>query len=424
MKTRSSLIRLNRFKRTAVTAAFVCFISIFNGYSETSLRGDGTILLDGEPFLPFGFYGPHWESSLEGRFSSIKTAVQAGFNTLHLSAAGEGFADILDTAEKYELQLIVDTPYPPNLAGTIDYYKDRDCIWAWTLADDGDNGSFTLDEIKGFNADAHSRDPGRLTFLTLTGWNAQRRDRAGEFAQAADIIANQIYPITPLEGYDVTQDNALTETYLRTLNYVLAAEANGRALVTNTQTFNWSGRHPTPEEERNMTYSVLAAGAKGLVCYNYPGARENEDLWAELEILRGEVISMAPVLLDGQLTRVETGDPELVASIWEHEDIFYTVLVNTSYNETKQISLPVPDGFTGELQLLFPRLRDGLAIEEDMLTGEINPVEVQAYQFASATSVFFKEKLSDIFKERQDGFSILNFLFKGRNLQGRILINR
>ena len=109
----------------------------------------------------------------------------------------------------------------------------------------------------------------------LTGYYKVRWDDVNLYSRLPDITGYQCYPITSPRDYDVTSSNALTETYIRTLLYVKSAEIFKKPCLLHLQTFTWqrsnlsNRRFPTILELRNMMYSGLCAGVKGIFSYDF-----------------------------------------------------------------------------------------------------------------------------------------------------------
>lgn len=221
--------------------------------------------------------------------------------------------------------------------------------------------------------------------MSLTGYYLSRRSAVDNYSSIADASGYQIYPITPLPDYDITSSNALTQTYLRTLMYVNSAAKVNKPMIMISQNFSWGNpapdsRYPTVAEIRNMTYSGLAAGVKGILSYVYNSNLVNQAaLWNENKTLRTDVTTLESVLLNGTLTRVNTGDTELVISYWTYNDGIYVIVVNTSYTITKSVSIPI-SVFYGSAVAMFSRMPKTLSLSGGKLVGSISPEEVEVYK--------------------------------------------
>jgi hypothetical protein len=371
-------------------AMFLITVTV-TSQSTSSLRSDGTILVNGQPFFPFGAHSVHWSNSAADRMAGLKAMINAGFNVstqeYTQSGSGANFGDLVDTACHYGIYLSIGVPSPPNLPNAINAYKNRNCVLWWALADDGDDGSPTITELTTYNSNAKSADNTRLTYLTLTGFDTDRRNNVSSYTPIADVAALQIYPIGTHVNYDVTTTNALTQTYLRTLAYVQSATALNKPMIMNLQTFNWGSqsnipRYPTVAELRNMMYSGLAAGVKGIISYDFSFDLMNNQtaLWNEFKTLRTDVTTLQQALMNGALTRVNTGDQELVSSYWIYNNKCYVVVVNTSYSNAKNVAIQLPPGYRANIPIsLFPRIAGVLNSNSGILNGTVAPEGVQVY---------------------------------------------
>ena len=356
--------------------------------THTSLRAtDGAILVDGVPYFPFGLYEESNSISVETAMSYLRDMANGGLNCVHMKETPD-FGRVLDEADRLGLKIIVESRYGSILSGTtISDFRNKPAVIAWNFSDDADNGTTTTDELRRRYDAVKAADPTRLAFFSLTGYYANRRSRAAEFLNLTDSAGFQSYPISPLPDFEVQPDIALSDHYLRCRQYVDAAASltPKRNLLVTTQTFSWdlvspgSHRMPTPAEERNMTYAAYAAGAKGIVGYTYLGLPDEANLWNEVKALARETTVLAPVLLDGAINRVDTGDENLVASTWRTTDQVTVVVINTSYSLTKSASITLPDG-ARNLTSLFTGRPSGLALNGLRLIGSVAPLDVHVYR--------------------------------------------
>ena len=355
--------------------------------STSSLRSDGVLLANGQPIFPFGSYSLPWDSSLNRRMSALQTMIGAGFNVVLMEDGGvAGFSSLLDTALANNVKVFLSVPYDPNIVGEASFYKNHSSILGWMVADDADDGAETISSLISRNAAVKAADPNHLTILSLTGYYAARRALADSYTPISDVSAYQIYPINPPSDYDVTSSNALTETYKRTLLYVQSAASQNKPLLMHTQTFSWGSQSPNPRyatvsELRNMMYSGLAAGIKGILTYDFSFDLVNNQpsLWNEFKSLRTDVSALQSALLDGVFTRVNTGDQELVSSYWIYNNKCYVAVVNTSYTTAKNVSIALPSGFTANKTSLFSRMPNTLSLSGATLTGSIPAQAVELY---------------------------------------------
>lgn len=333
------------------------------GFTQTtfSLRSDGTILKAGQPFFPMGFYIDR--NTVANYRYHVNSIAAGGFNVINLpyvsGNTGE-WASFLDLCSSKGIYTLTQLDYAGSYTDPIYAHKNHPAVYGWSVADDADNGYFTIPQLQSRNSAIKSADANHITEMSLTGYYLSRRQAADSYTPIADVPGYQCYPITPPADYDVTASNALTQAYLRTLLYVQSAAKTNKALVMNAQAINWGNyssvsnpRFPTVAEERNMIYSGLAAGVKGIISYVIDNLEAQTALWNECKALRSDVSTLEGALLNGTLTRVNTGDQELVASYWLYNNKCYVVVINTSYSASKNVSLTLPAGYSGTKTSLF-----------------------------------------------------------------------
>lgn len=381
--------------------------------TSSSVRSDGTILLNGQPFFPFGSYNTitSYDDPLSTRLEDLQAQIDAGFNLSHISAQPLAHREaLMDLADQNDFYLYVLEPNPSNMPLTAPWIKDRKSLFAYEVADDADNGVHTIAELANYTNQVDQIDPNRIKYLTLTAYTEARQNQAGDFAAICDAIALQAYPITPLDDYYNTDDSrALIENYKTTVKYVDAANAQtpkrpmiytAQASIWSQDFGGWTNTHPNPRypsvaEARNMFYSGIAAGAKGIDVYCYSRDLQNTHtgLWNEILDIREDVSEIENALMDGAYTRVNTNDEELTASYWIYNGACYMVVINHSYTNTKQVSIPLPNGYAGQIDQLDSRFTNSMSISGQNLFGSLAPTDVQVYVIQAGST---PQKYSDV----------------------------
>ncbi|MBD2766766.1 T9SS type A sorting domain-containing protein [Hymenobacter sp. BT664] len=367
------------------------------GQSTSSIRSDGTILVNGQPFFPFGAYSIPYTEPRASQIQALSDMIAAGFNISTVADDGtpgarEAINNLLRIADSDHFKILISVTNgsvsnDPTILYAPQKYKTYPATFGYILTDDSDNGTYPLDYLAQLQAGVKSYDDSHLTFLTLTGWNTSCRNQANAYTAIADASGYQCYPIGFHRYSDWTAGTALTQTYLRTLGYVQSAALVNRPMIMHLQTFNWGDlsntpRYPTVSELRNMLYSGLAAGIKGVISYDFSfDLKDNQPaLWNEFKALRTDVATLEGALMNGALTRVNTGDQQLIASYWTDNTACYVVVVNTSYSNAKTVSLAIPSGYGGPITSLFSRMPATLSLSGNTLSGTLLPQAVQVYQ--------------------------------------------
>ncbi len=371
---------------------FLLLLIVGSSYcqSVTSYDASGNILVDSKPFFPFGCYGIFWENPLSEKLSSLVEMGKAGINIVCMEDIGEkdgpGFAKVLDEAQKNSIYVMIGTPYAPYMKWRAMERKKHPATFGYTICDDADNGKFTLSELATIHSEIKQEDPNHITHLTLTGWNSTRRSMASEFIAIPDLCSYQCYPICKHKDADFTKSNALTETYKRTLEYVLEAEKAKKPFIMLPQTFSWGSQsnspcYPSVVELRNMIYSGLAAGVNGIISYDFSFDLVNNEklLWEEFSNLAKDIKNIEGLLFQNNLTRHITNDNELIFSTWRKGDSTLFVIVNTSYNSPKNINQMISWGLGNKLIPISNRMDNGLTIEGKNIKGVLQPQSVHVY---------------------------------------------
>ncbi|HEX8549485.1 MAG TPA: T9SS type A sorting domain-containing protein [Cytophagaceae bacterium] len=368
------------------------------GQSSSSIRTDGTLLVDGKPFFPFGFYGVGFRDTYANKIASIDAVSESRFNTIVFEDISTyNFGGLLDrAAELGNVKVLVglgstETQSETDIyvTNSVNSHKNKSALLGWSVADDADDGRFSISDLTHRNNLIKSNDNKHVTFATLTGWDASRRNKANSFTTITDVSGYQCYPIGAHRNSDWTSTTALSQTYLRTLAYVQSAALVNRPMIMTLQTFSWgeqsdNPRYPTVGELRNMLYTSIAAGVKGVISYDFSFDLKNNQpaLWSELKSLTGDVKSIQTMLLDGKLTRTSSADAELVSSYWESADTCLVVLANTTYNKNKTVSLSLPSKYAKYVMTpMFNRMSSSLTYFNGVLSGSLKNQEVEVYKF-------------------------------------------
>ena len=363
-----------------------------------SLRSDGTLLVNGQPSFPVGFYHlSDVKPSGTGdttRTVDLTTIAGAGFDL---------FQPVIDAPDINTTQLLTDC----NTKGVkliAQYYwdggqsyrqslvtglKDNAAILGWNVADDVNfppsSPNYTpsalsvkAQEIKGYA-------PNNLTF--------------GAFVTDPGSLNGAVYPpstyagivdVAGIESYPIDEQNCAPSEELQ---YHAQSYINARTAFRGTkttywaipQTFAWNSRWPTIAESRNMLWVSLIYGSRGIMCYTYYDQKGlfpsvNPSLWAYYrDTLVHEVASMRPALLNGVLT-TPSGLPSYChAGVWTLPDKVYVVIANTNTTTAKTATIPLPSDAVGPATSIFAGDPGSFSVSSGNLTGVIQPRGVAVY---------------------------------------------
>jgi len=346
--------------------------------SRVKIRDDGTTLVNGKSFFPFGFYHVSWRATAEKRMKALQDIAAGGFNTIHASATKlDNYGEFLDEAER--LGVYVLTEQNVGLSNLVNAFKHKSAVLGWSIADDVDSGKLTREDILKLHQNAKALDLNHITYVS--GYSR----KISRFANCSDALAIQSYPIRS------GTEKELSSTYSKVSIAHNAVTKFNQALYANLQTFSWSfentpenrnARAPKFEEVRNMTYQALLAGAKGIIYYTYYDddwhLPEYPDLWVGMKSLVPEMQAISPFLLDGKFKMIDPGRNNLLTGIWVHHNQTLAVIINTSYNPISEVAIKLPKNVR-EARPIFAARGAGLSVKNGQLIGSLNPLAVHLY---------------------------------------------
>lgn len=339
------------------------------------IRHDGTILRNGQPFFPFGWYHVSWGFTAEERLACLRTIGEAGFNTLHAGIRQlDEWQELLDEGQRLGVSVV--TEYGIDPAPVIARYREHPAVLAWNPGDEPDGQGISPEEMAARAQRFKDQDPMHPTYMTACVPSSYAR-----YAGVADIFAPDPYPIT--------REGAATRPVYECISSARSeADKHGRSVVAILQCFAYvtdgGWRVPTFEECRNMTYLALLAGAKGIVYYTFADngfhVLEHPELWAGMKTLPAEIRLLEPALTNGERSILGSGAEGVVAGAWKLPDRTVVILASTEMTEARQVSVNLPPGAGTSI---VPLLADGLgslALSEGQLTGSLAPLEVRVLE--------------------------------------------
>ena len=306
----------------AVSKAYVEMSDPTESASTSSLRDDGTVLVDGEPFFPIGIYHvcecERNGNSVEMAFRDLKTA---GFNMVHRHKADISEADFISLADRYGLK-VFQVPAPSYKRDFVEEsniaaYRSHPSVIAWYLADDT-AGYSTPEEVMFRHRIAKALDPNRLTlqadFVMMDGSNC----RYPRYVHTTDVYLPEIYPVfwkNP-QGSEVSE---VVRDMKRIRSEIAEAGNPLKSIWPIIQHFDGWGwqRFPTFAELRAMSWESIVHGGKGIVWYVYHsrsgrgrGVVVSDEYWNNMTRVSSEIAS----LKDDLVARTAVEQPEV--EIW------------------------------------------------------------------------------------------------------------
>jgi hypothetical protein len=367
---------LNIFLKLTVIILLPMLVVNVKAQSTFSLRSDGVILKNGQPFFPFGFYHVSWGSSSADMIKHLNILADAGFNVMHASQTpSNNYGAFLDEANKRNIFVI--TEFGDDRLKVVNQYKSKPAVLGWNIADDIDNGHTTREQTIERHKQLKAADPNHLTYVSGYKRTTQPSPNIGNYVDIPDTVGMQSYPISM---------DILGAVYVTMANAVDAAKPYNRPIIGNVQSFKWyhsGARAPTAKEARNMTYQALIAGVKGIIYYTFYDSSNYlpnyVDAWDEFKALVPEIKQLSPVFLNGKLSRVNTGAQGVYASYWEHQNKIYVIAVNTLSNQSKNVAIKLPADAATQATSMFANRPTGLVVNNGNLTGTIHPEDVHIY---------------------------------------------
>jgi hypothetical protein len=312
---------------------------------KIGITADNVTLLDGKPFFPLGAY--------HVRPADLQTVRDGGFNlafswttTLLPTATPPG--DGVGYVEKCGAAGLKSVGLGGITKEIFAHYRDNPDLLMWYVADEpGGPGEGPDDLQRSYETCAES-DPTHPQFLL--------QNKPGEFfryASACDIYATDPYPINrqaqaSLENVASWTQGAVAAVFDRKPVYVALQCYTTKAVSEAGKPLDGAPRLPTAAEMRCMSYTALAAGARGLLYYAFDDsyynngairgvnlAKEYPEFWGQLSAIVKELGARQQLWTAPYSTlRPESLGPDLIV---QHKPYLaggktYLLVVNPKYD--------------------------------------------------------------------------------------------
>lgn len=322
-----------------------------------SVDQNNTILRDGSRVFPIGIFGVqagrgleesvrtgiNFRHSEELEYMKLAELVDAGFDFIHSyefqrGGMGEDFPGYiervekqLDWAQEHGVGVMQQMSLDPYESGDLNWsrkqveaVKDHPALVFWYTVDEP-AGFYAADLMREVNNLVKAHDPAHPTISVLcSGYD--------EFADISDVMMVDPYPVPASNIKEVSH----------TMNVIRTACKDSRPVLGVVQAFDWlshdkgrtseSGRAPSREELRAMSYQFIVNGAKGLIFFCFYRNVDLPEVWqAQKEIAR-EIRSIEQVILapDSDLrVEVQPADGKLEYSVKKCDGKDYLLVVNT-----------------------------------------------------------------------------------------------
>ncbi len=324
---------------------------------EVWLDTRGNPYVDGEPFLPFGWYGAPFDKAPE------MTAV----HTYSIWSDVNDIRRALDRAQAANKKLVL-TPFhgekrwsdpikeearrgaftrvhEDRIRYVINAIKDHPAILAWYMADEPEGRAHSVEWYKSAYALLREIDPHHPCIMLNYGLRGIRT-----YYEGCDVLMPDCYPVFREDGTTRKPLWALTE-WTETARVL-------RPTWLVPQVFDWDGtgtitspgRPPTFDEARNQIWQAFAAGARGVFMFSYRGSRTSSELRIGAAHMAREALALKPAFFGQDLRdklKVQTTpqDEHFATALLRFGDDLLLIAVNTAYQARSarfQLNTSVP----------------------------------------------------------------------------------
>ena len=278
-----------------------------NTRDRVTLRKDGAVLIDREPFFPIGIYAV-WKkafnsNSFDRAFAELKAN---GFNVAHTYNPGRtaDFREFMDSAARHGIRLFLSSGQGANRMDVQTVLEDvarersHPAVLAWYLADDT-SAHVSPRDLTRLSEAIRAIDPDHIT-VQADGVGQPPSSNYSTFVGATDGFLPEIYPIRG----DDNVPQVITD--MQTLRADIQAAGNPVKtvwpIIQYFEGWGWP-RFPTAEELRAMSFLALIHGANGITWYTYGGRDKNHgathtaDTWRTMCGVSKEISGLQAVLL-------------------------------------------------------------------------------------------------------------------------------
>lgn len=367
---------------------------------------NNSFIADGKPFFPLGVYNSWYLNWSEKYLPEI---ADSPFNCiLDYSANHKSKKEIfsyLDELQQKGLKEIynINDLYPSArdfkdsgwegihgnnqiASAVINAYKNHPAILAWYLNDE--LPASLVPEMTDYYQRVSKEDPSRPCIIVLCNMPEVKY-----FPQTTDVMGVDPYPIPDTS---VTKVSDWVDTAQLAVN-------GHKPVIAVLQDFAWyqhnstnpdrshipsaeelkTGRAPTYEEQRCMTYLALTHGVKGILYWCYYDMRQlpqYQEMWSGLKKIGTEVKFLSPMLLsstDLGTVSVNPSSEKIHTRLKKWNGKFYLIAVNSDSN-TQSACFRINFKQTKTAKVLFENRN--LAIQKGTLTDEFKPLEAHVYE--------------------------------------------
>jgi len=291
-----------------------------NRQPET-LRDDGVVLVEGEPFFPIEIYHVstgHYEMLAAAGFN-----VMQGSNTHNLDSLQE----MLDTAQEHGVKVMMslygDMKVRENLehsVAKIKRFNDHPAVVGWKIMDEPSIHSGLREPVMEAYARLKALNSTKPFLLTICN-----PSQFGRWADFCDWLEVDYYPLP----------NGVMD-YCRSFTIGALAALEPWQMMHTTVQAGWHpnlDNQPTVAQARMMVYLALIGGAKGIGWYSFRDRGWELDktpLWEHFPAINAETLRLGTAVVNGEVIDVPCSDERIQCRQIKWDGKLYTMVANNS----------------------------------------------------------------------------------------------
>ncbi len=354
----------------------------------STVRNDGVMLKNGQPFFPIGFYAESFNSLDQNNYAA-NTLSAAGFNIMFtehdIGITPTEFGFFLDNCASKGIYNIISfwdpsTAIDDKMKSFIPMFKNKSSVLVWAIADDASTLGSEADILRKHNL-AVSLDSNHLT---SESFNGPLRETA---LATVGMSGLQAYPKflsgDLMDGYG---------TWQGFVELVTKCNSSGKTPVAHLQTYKWTTGnfiYPSAAECDVQSYLAVVAGMKGIEYYTFKdgaGSTINltqPSLWNAAVNVATEINStLKDVLLNGTRSTTANTIEHVYYSKWVYNNETYIIAVNVD-QLAHDVSIPVSGN---SLTNVFSYRTSTLSLNSNVLSGTLGALQTQIYKVTATPS--------------------------------------
>lgn len=340
-----------------------------------------SMIVDGRPFLPVGFY-------CDDNFGTLaEEESMYGFNmispywsrsTLRTPEEIAKVKDLMDRCASVGVKVIYhieracinlkEQAIEDVIRPEIEAFRDHPALLAWYIADEPEYHSVTGPQLQAVYQLVKKLDPYHPIGVCIAQLSAMP-----EFVPSMDFIMSDAYPIPhhPVTRVADSMDRASKGT-------------NGSMPIWDIPQVFGGGefwfREPTAKEVRVMTYLSIIHGATGIENFVRRPPIGNPNslvLWNECRNIAMELSQLAPAILSKEAApKVTSGQENVRARAFMDRGVLYIIAAN-SVVQPATMELKIDGGYSGKANVIFER-RD-VEVKSGLLKDIIDGMSTRIY---------------------------------------------